>query len=102
MSKNETVVAAQAAETSEAPRPVRKRRKKKVGRIIKRIIGFIILFAVIGAIGYYIYSLFKEEEVPKQALFERVYRGSIQSLVTGSGMTKAQESAGNPDSRAGA
>ena len=93
MSKNETVVAAQAAETSEAPRPVHKRRKKKVGRIIKRIIGFIILFAVIGAIGYYVYSLFKEEEVPKQALFERVYRGSIQSLVTGSGMTKAQESA---------
>lgn len=93
MSKNETVVAAQAAETSEAPRPVRKRRKKKVGRIIKRIIGFIILFAVLGGIGYYVFTLFNKEEVPSQALFERVYRGSIQSMITGSGMTKAQESA---------
>jgi multidrug efflux pump subunit AcrA (membrane-fusion protein) len=93
MSKNETIVTADAAAVSETPKPPRKRRKKRAGRIIKRIIGFLILFAVIGGIGYYVYTLFQPKETVSEALSEMVYRGSIQSMVTGSGMTKAQESA---------
>jgi multidrug efflux pump subunit AcrA (membrane-fusion protein) len=83
-----------AATDNSIPRtPPRRRRKKRAGRIIRRIIGFIILFAAIGGLGYYLFTLFKKPADQKsEALHEPVYRGSIQSKVTGSGITKAQES----------
>ena len=65
-------------------------RKKKV---VRKIIAIVITLAVIGGIAFGMYSLFKEpEEAEKEIMPGFVYRGSIQSMVTGSGSAKPTDS----------
>ena len=72
------------------PAPKKKRRKKKTA---KRIIITIIVLAILGGIAFGMYSLFKEpEEEAKEIMPGFVYRGSIQSMVTGSGSAKPTDS----------
>jgi len=72
------------------PAPKKKRRKKKTA---KRIIVTIIVLAILGGIAFGMYSLFKEPEEPEKEIMPGfVYRGSIQSMVTGSGSAKPTDS----------
>ena len=72
------------------PAPKKKRRKKKTA---KRIIVTIIVLAILGGIVFGMYSLFKEPEEPEKEIMPGfVYRGSIQSMVTGSGSAKPTDS----------
>jgi len=72
------------------PAPKKKRRKKKTA---KRIIITIIVLAILGGIAFGMYSLFKEpEEEAKEIMPGFVYRGSIQSMVNGSGSAKPTDS----------
>ena len=72
------------------PAPKKKRRKKKTA---KRIIATIIVLAILGGIAFGMYSLFKEPEEPEKEIMPGfVYRGSIQSMVTGSGSAKPTDS----------
>jgi multidrug efflux pump subunit AcrA (membrane-fusion protein) len=68
--------------------------KKKLRRkkTIRRIIIIILILLVIGAIAFGIMKLFKEEEVQQEILTDFVRTGSIQSMVTGSGVTQPKES----------
>ena len=88
MDTKETVV---QAVQPEQPAPKKKKRKKK--KIVKRVIAIVIILAVLGGIAYGMYSLFKEpEEGEKEIMSGFVYTGSIQSMVTGSGVTKPNDS----------
>ena len=64
----------------------KKRRKKKIKATI---IWVLVLLAVAGT-GYGMYSLFHEEEVVQEPWSEAAYRGSISSIVTGYGESKAK------------
>ena len=59
----------------------------------KRIITLAIVLLVIGGIAFGLYSLFHEEEPEMEILPGTVMRGSITSMVSGSGEAKAQKSA---------
>jgi multidrug resistance efflux pump len=72
------------------PGPKPKRRKKKT---VKRIITILIILLVIGGIVFGMFKLFKKPEVVTIPQTEFVYRGSLQSTVTGNGVTKAKSSA---------
>lgn len=65
-----------------------KKKRRKVIR--KRIIGLGITLAICGGIGFGMYKLFHEEEPEKTVWSDTVYRGSISSMVTGTGATKAR------------
>ena len=72
-----------------APRIQAKKKKK-----LKRIITALILLAVALGIAAGLYSLFrKQPEDEKQMMTEFTYRGSLQSMVQGSGITKPKDSA---------
>ncbi|MDD6188924.1 MAG: HlyD family efflux transporter periplasmic adaptor subunit [Clostridiales bacterium] len=76
----------------EQPSPKKKKRRKK--KIVRRIIAIVIVLAVLGGIAFGMYSLFKkDEEGEKEIMTGIVYTGSIQSMVTGSGVTKPADSA---------
>ena len=59
----------------------------------KRIITLVIVLLVIGGIAFGMYSLFHEEEAEMEILPGVVSRGSITSMVSGVGETKALKSA---------
>ncbi len=81
--------AVQTAPDAQAPK--KKKRKKK--RVVRKIIAIVIILAVIGGIAFGMYSLFKEpEEGEKEIMPGFVYMGSIQSMVTGSGVAKPNDS----------
>lgn len=65
-----------------------KKKRRKILR--KRIIGLVIALAVCGGIGFGLYNLFHEEEPEKTIWSDMVYRGSISSMVTGTGSTRAK------------
>lgn len=70
--------------------PKKKKRKKKIA---KKIIAIVIVLAILGGIAFGMYSLFKEPEEPEKEIMPGfVYRGSIQSMVTGSGSAKPTDS----------
>ena len=70
--------------------PKKKKRKKKIA---KKIIATVIVLAILGGIAFGMYSLFKEPEEPEKEIMPGfVYRGSIQSMVTGSGSAKPTDS----------
>ncbi len=65
-----------------------KKKRRKVLR--KRIIGLGITLAICGGVAFGLYRLFHEEEPEKTVWSDVVYRGSISSMVTGTGSTKAR------------
>jgi len=85
----ETKVPTEEIDRQEEKKLLKQKRKRK--KMIKRIVSIAIVLAIGGGIWYGIASLFKEEEVKKEILTDTVYRGSIQSMVTGSGVTRAKD-----------
>jgi multidrug efflux pump subunit AcrA (membrane-fusion protein) len=69
-----------------------KRRRRRRKKIIKTIVAVIITLAVLGGIALGLRSLLREDEQEMMILTDFVTRGSIQSMVTGSGLTRAKES----------
>jgi multidrug resistance efflux pump len=79
------------AETASAP-PVSPAKKKKKKKKIKRIVILTVLVLILAAGGFGLWRLlFHEEE--QQILADPVSRGSITSMVEGSGVARAKESA---------
>lgn len=85
----ETKVPQEEIDKQEEKRLLKLKRKRK--KMIKRIVSIAVVLAVVGGIWYGIASLFREEEVEREILTDIVYRGSIQSMVTGSGLTRAKD-----------
>lgn len=69
--------------------PLKKKRKKK--KTAKIIITIAVILVVIAGIAFGLYKLFYQAATEKQMLTDIVQRGSIQSTVTGSGVTKAKD-----------
>lgn len=70
--------------------PKKRKKKKKTVRII---ITIAIILVVLAGIAFGMYKLFYKDPGNKEILTDIVQRGSIQSTVTGSGVTKAEDSA---------
>jgi multidrug efflux pump subunit AcrA (membrane-fusion protein) len=70
---------------------LKKRKKKK--KAVRIIVTILIVLIVLAGIAFGLYKLFYEKEEDKQILTDIVQRGSISSTVTGSGVTKAMDSA---------
>jgi len=79
-----------AAATVLEPQKFKRRKKKKAARII---IITAIVAVIIAGITLELFKLFSKSNAVKQMLTDVVTRGSIQSTVTGSGVTKAEEAA---------
>lgn len=71
--------------------PLKKRRKKN--KTVKTIVIIAVILVVVAGIAFGLYKLFYKAEADKQILTDVVQRGSIQSTVTGSGVTKAKDAA---------
>jgi multidrug efflux pump subunit AcrA (membrane-fusion protein) len=69
-----------------------KRKKKKKKRVIKAVIAIVITLAVLGGAAFGLYELLRERVPETSILTDFVSRGSIQSMVTGSGLTRAKDS----------
>ncbi len=69
--------------------PQKKKRKNK--KTAKLIITIAIIVVVLAGIAFGLYKLFYEATAEQQILTDFVSRGSIQSTVTGSGVTKAKD-----------
>jgi len=85
-----------AQEAPPAPAPLREppqRKKLRRKKRVRRVISIIVVVAILGGIAFGLYKLLRDEEPEKQILTDFVIRGSIQSLVTGTGVTKAKDSA---------
>lgn len=81
-------------QATQTPPPAPKKKKRKKKKAVKRIIAIVIALAVAAGIAYGIYTLFKSpDEGEKEIMSDVVYTGSIQSMVTGSGVTKPIDSA---------
>lgn len=77
------------SEVTERPVPgagLAKPQKSRNKKLIKRIIGIVVLLAVVGGIGFGLFSLFHEETGPQEIMTGEVMRGSIESTVTGNGI----------------
>jgi multidrug resistance efflux pump len=72
------------------PQPKKRKKKRKTLRII---ITLGIILIVVAGIVYGLLKLFHKAEAEKHILTDIVQRGSIQSTVIGSGVTKAKDSA---------
>lgn len=83
---------ARALEEKKARREAAARIKRRKVRQ-KRIISLVIVLLVVGGIAFGMYSLFHEEEPEMTVWSQPVMRGSITSMVTGTGETKALKSA---------
>ena len=83
---------ARALQEKQARREAAARIKRRKVRQ-KRIITLVIVLLVIGGISFGMYSLFHEEEPELTVWSQPVMRGSITSMVSGSGETKALKSA---------
>jgi multidrug efflux pump subunit AcrA (membrane-fusion protein) len=70
---------------------IAKTKAKKKKKVLKRIISIVVVLAILGGIAFGMYTLFKPKTVDKQILTDFVRRGSIQSTVNGSGVTKAKD-----------
>lgn len=102
MSEQITPVKEQApipAEPSAAPPPAPSggplgKKKKKKRSVIKTVISLVLVVAILGGIAFGMYQLvFKEDGTLGEPMVDWVMRGSIQSMVQGSGLTKAKDSA---------
>ncbi len=76
------------SEAGEAP----KKRKKNKKKIVRRIVALVIVAALIGG-GVFAWKKLGKKETPEEVLTEMVGRGSITSIVEGSGAAMAKDSA---------
>ena len=83
--------AAAPATPPAAPSGTRKKKKHSVGKIILAIV--LIAAVVIGLIAALYFLVFKKDDSKGTAMTDFVSRGSIQSVVEGSGSTRAKDSA---------
>jgi multidrug efflux pump subunit AcrA (membrane-fusion protein) len=83
----------EAPATAAPPKEPAQRKKARRKKRVKRIIAIVVVVAILGGIAYGLYSLLSDDEEEKQILTDFVTRGSIQSLVTGTGVTKAKDTA---------
>ena len=83
--------AAAPATPPAAPSGKRKRKKHSAGKIILAIV--LIAAVVIGLIAALYFLVFKKDDSKGTAMTDFVSRGSIQSVVEGSGSTRAKDSA---------
>lgn len=74
-----------------APTGPKKKKRRSKGKLIGGIIAVVILIAAVAGILWYF--VFRNQETQGEAMVAPVQRGSIQSMVEGSGMTKARNSA---------
>lgn len=74
-----------------APSGKRKKKKHSVGKTILAIV--LIAAVVIGLIAVLYFLVFKKDDSKGTAMTDFVSRGSIQSVVEGSGSTRAKDSA---------
>lgn len=79
----------EAPKTALLDRNMLKRKKKRR----RRIITLIVVLVVLAGAATGLYMLFREQPVEYMPITEFVYRGSISSTVTGSGVTSPQNSA---------
>lgn len=76
------------------PQTPKKKKKKKMPKALKIVIALIIVAAVVIAIGVILWMfVFRENTDKGEAMTDVVMRGSIQSMVEGSGLTKAKDAA---------
>jgi len=87
----ETPQQAAASSGPKEPKESAARKKMKRKKRVKKIIALVVVLAILGGIGYGIYALFREDKQEMQILTGFVTRGSISSMVTGSGVTKAKD-----------
>ena len=74
--------------------PSGKKKKKKKRSAVKTVIALVLVAAILGGIGFGMYKLvFEEDGSLGEPMTDFVMRGSIQSMVQGSGLTKAKDSA---------
>ena len=90
----EMVPAAGLTEPPPAPEPPKKKKKKNPRRrkIVKRVIALTVVLAILGGVAWGLVALFSEKKDEQQPLTGSTYLGSIQSMVTGSGVTKPKDS----------
>ena len=94
MTQQQTPVMEQAAQTAGVTPPVPKGPKKKRRGKGKLVAGILITAAVIAVVAAVLwYFVFRETEELGEIMVDTVQLGSIQSVVEGSGMTKARNSA---------
>ena len=73
---------------------IKKRSRARARRRVKRIISLVVALAILGGIAFGLYKLFYEGEAALgEAATQFIYRGSISSMVSGSGQTKPKDSA---------
>lgn len=69
-------------------------KNKKNRKLVKNGIIAVVVLAIVGVGGYFLYDkVIKEQPVEQAAMTSMVMRGSIQSTVQGNGITKAKDSA---------
>jgi len=92
MSDNATIEKTDAVPSAppELGAPIKRRRKKKT---VKRIIACVVAVALVGGAAYGLNRLFTEDTVVMSPASTFVYRGSIQTTVNGTGVTRAKDSA---------
>jgi len=69
------------------------KKKKKRRSVVKTVIALIVVVAIIAGLAYGMYQLVFKEDDTMEAMTDFVIRSSIQSMVEGSGLTKAKDSA---------
>ena len=70
------------------------KKKKKKRSVVKTVIALVLVVAILGGIGFGMYKLvFEEDKSLGEPMVDWVQRGSIQSMVQGSGLTRAKDSA---------
>ncbi len=89
MDITENIVDKPAASTVDKKKAAAKKKRK---RIIKTVISLVVVLAILGGIAFLLYKLFHKEDTEKQLWTDFVYTGSIQTSVTGSGVTQAKNS----------
>lgn len=74
--------------------PKKQKKKKKMPRAVKVVLAIVILAVVVAIVGAVLYFMvFKQEDTKGAAMTQPVMRSSIQSMVEGSGTTRARDSA---------
>jgi len=88
MAEMDTAVLEEKTARKEAARKAKKRKKR-----VRTILTLLIVLVVLGGIAFGIFKLFHKKAAKQNIWSGQVTRGSIQSTVTGSGVTRAKDAA---------